>query len=61
MFTLQIKTVTPKFFDCPEPEMRRILRALGDRGGAVAVNSSGVIVDRDGNRVGQWKWEEDKP
>lgn len=59
MFTLEIKTDNAAFTDYREGEIARILSNLGENLEEVNLNpdgDSGVLVDANGNRVGEWTY-----
>ena len=52
--SIEFSTDNAAFSEYPVDEIRRILTQLPDR---MLQNDSGVIIDLNGNGVGEWSWE----
>ena len=52
--SIEFSTDNAAFSDYPVDEIRRILTQLPDR---IRQGDSGVIIDFNGNGVGEWSWE----
>ena len=52
--SIEFSTDNAAFSEYPVDEIRRILTQLPDR---MLQDDSGVIIDLNGNGVGEWSWE----
>ena len=52
--SIEFNTDNAAFSDFPAEEIRRILALLPDR---MQPEDSGVIIDVNGNGIGEWSWE----